>query len=179
MAGGGDADGPAEEGQRGVDLNGRRGTWTGMLLVWLCVSAVDAFGQVHPDARVTEVEVNSYRLAPSGLVPGSVGTAEVLGHLELYMTAVGFHLVRPMVIVSANGDPIRALVSQRQQLNLSLAFGLVDWIELGVTVPWVVDQIGELPGQGLGRIVDSGFGDTLVTCSRCSWMENNIRWHWH
>jgi outer membrane protein OmpA-like peptidoglycan-associated protein len=121
-----------------------------------------SYGEPHPDAAVTEVEVNPYHLTPSGLVPGAVGTSETLGHLEWHVGAIGVHLVRPLIVVSDDNSPVRSLVSQRQELDLSVAVGLIDWAEVGLVLPLIVGQKGQLPGRGLGAAADSGFGNAII-----------------
>ncbi|MGM0557251.1 MAG: OmpA family protein [Myxococcota bacterium] len=128
------------------------------------VTAVLAVGQTasaqHPDAYNTALEVNSFRLEPSGHAVFSTGTGEVLGHMDYRIAASSQFLSRPLVVDPNNPDLFdRPLVDQRYQVNASATVGFYNFTQLSVIVPYVAEQSAQYPGFGLGSVASRGIGD--------------------
>jgi outer membrane protein OmpA-like peptidoglycan-associated protein len=135
----------------------------------LVVAAPTASSQEHPDARNTAIDANPFRLDPAGIGVFATGSAETLTHLEFRVSAVGQHLSNPLVVVpdedimpAASDGSERALVGQRQQLDISAAVGLFGRAELGFVLPTTLSQTAQFPGFGLGPVDSSGLGNAEV-----------------
>ncbi len=112
----------------------------------------------HPDARNTNLEVNSFHLNPSGYGIFATQSGELLTHLEFRGEVAAQYIDRPLVVDPSDGSS-RALVDWRQQLDVTAAIGLFNWVELGIIAPVAVTQDAELPGFGLGPVADGGLGN--------------------
>jgi outer membrane protein OmpA-like peptidoglycan-associated protein len=135
----------------------------------LVAAAQTGSAQEHPDARNTSIDANPFRLDPAGIGIFATGSAETLTHLEFRVSAVGQHLSNPLVVVpdedlmpAASDGSERALVGQRQQLDISAAVGLFGRAEIGFVLPTTLSQTAQLPGFGLGPVDSSGLGNAEV-----------------
>lgn len=123
----------------------------------------------HPDARNTAIDANTLTLDPAGKGVFSTGSAEPLTHLEYRISAVGHHLTDPLVVM-ADDDRLpadyegnqRALVAERQQIDLGAAIGLFDRFEAGLVLPITVAQQAQFPGYRLGPVASRGLGNVAV-----------------
>jgi len=126
----------------------------------LLAFASPGVAQVHPDARNTDVEVNPYRLNLAGTGVLSTNGAAILPHLQTRVSAVAQYLSEPAVVEGETfSTQTRQLVADRQQINLGVAVGLLDRLEVGVRLPFIPYQSASLPGFGLGEAGSAGIGD--------------------
>jgi outer membrane protein OmpA-like peptidoglycan-associated protein len=115
----------------------------------------------HPDARKAAIDANPFHLDLGGHGVLSVGSADVLDHLELRAFLVVQHLSRPLGVVDEDNKWLRSLVDNRQQIDVGAAFGLFGRLELALMLPIVVHQLGEYPGQRMGTTAPAGLGQLL------------------
>ncbi len=117
-------------------------------------------GIEHPDAHNASVDANPYRLEPTGLGVLSTPSGRVLAGMELAGTLTLQRVEAPIVVAGEqDGSLLRALVDDRQQLDVSAAFGLGRGAEVALTLPVVLGQDAEAPGQKLDSLAASGLGD--------------------
>ncbi len=116
----------------------------------------------HPDARKASINANPYHLDTGGHGVLSVGSPEVLAHLELRAFLVAQFLSRPIgVAANESNEWLRSLVDNRQQLDLGASFGLFGRVELSLMLPIIVHQAGVFPGQRMGATTPAGFGHLM------------------
>ena len=133
-----------------------------VLLATLLPSSARA-GVEHPDAHNTAVDANPFRLDPAGVGVLSTGSGRVLAGMELVGGLTLQQVEQPIVVAGqGEGELIRALVDDRRQLDVAAAVGLGHGVELSVLLPVVLSQAAESPGQKLGELAASGFGDLRV-----------------
>ncbi|MEY2930225.1 MAG: hypothetical protein RL033_974 [Pseudomonadota bacterium] len=115
------------------------------------------------NARNTNIDANPHRINPAGFELLGVSRPRVLPHLGLRGAASISYLTGPAVVADRNsGDTLRKLVSNRQQAELGVAFGLLDRFQISLMAPVVLHQRAELPGQSLGTATGSGFGNPTI-----------------
>lgn len=92
------------------------------------------------------LQVDSYRLDPGGHGLLSTGHAGVLPHGRAFATAWLAQTTRPLLAFAEDApDERRALVDGRQSLAVAWSMGMLDRIELGLSIPVVVHQSALLP----------------------------------
>ena len=117
----------------------------------------------HPQARTTSIDVNTFHLDPSGLGVLSAESGSLRGHLDIHAGLYFHHLASPLVILDTQSGALeRALVANRQALDVGAAIGLFQWVEVGLLLPIVLHQDAHLPGLRLGPVVQAGLGDLIV-----------------
>ena len=116
----------------------------------------------HPDARKASIDANPYHLDTGGHGVLSVGSPEVLAHLELRAFLVAQFLHRPIGVTSNDDEEwLRSLVDNRQQIDIGASFGLFGRLELSLMLPIIVHQAGEFPGKGMGSTAPAGLGNLV------------------
>jgi outer membrane protein OmpA-like peptidoglycan-associated protein len=144
----------------------RRRQPTGLLLPLLLAALVlpGLARAQHPDALMTAIDVNPFRLDPAGL--GFMGTTSgrVLNHLQPAVQLTYQTVNSPLVLRNAGptGPDTRTLVGTRQQLDVGMAIGLFHKGEVAVSLPIIMAQDAQLPGLNLGAVSSQGVGDLLV-----------------
>ncbi len=131
---------------------------------WICGGHASAWAQdaVNEGERF---DVQYFRPSPAPRDLTVVRKSEVIGHLTPTLGAyvdVGFD---PLALLDANtGETIRA-VGSRLQLTGVFGIGLYDWFDLGVAVPFVLNQTSDnLHRLGTeGPIKASDLGDIRIS----------------
>lgn len=92
------------------------------------------------------LQVDGYRLDPGGHGVLSTGHASVLPHGRAYATAWLAQTTRPLIAFAEDApDERRALVDGRQSLAVAWSMGMLDRVELGLSIPVVIHQSALLP----------------------------------
>lgn len=134
--------------------------------VWLAAALVLTVGEVRAQQVIATDGLDIERFKPAldsqGLVLTEAGQGETAGDLNL-----GFYLhyaYRPLVLRDAGGDHLRSLVDDRLAASFILSMGMFDWLTVGVEVPAVLWQEGELFGGDSGGtgLAAAGLGDIRV-----------------
>jgi OmpA-OmpF porin, OOP family len=98
-----------------------------------------------------EIELERLTLNPSGKGSLILGTGEVLNRGGYRFSLTGQYQKDPLVLFK-DGEELGALVGQRVTAHLAAAYGVFNWLELGVQVPVLLTQGGDdLTAFGLDR----------------------------
>ena len=109
------------------------------------------------------LQVDSYRLDPGGHGLLSTGHAAVLPHGRAYATAWLAQTTRPLVAFSEDDpDERRALVNGRQTLAVAWSMGMLDRVEVGLSIPVVVHQVALLPDDLSSEASSMGPADATL-----------------
>ncbi|MDC0714125.1 OmpA family protein [Stigmatella sp. ncwal1] len=127
--------------------------WARVLALTTVLAGTAALAQPQ---GLPEIELERLTLNPSGKGSLLLGTGEVLNRGGYRFSLTGHYQKDPLVLFK-DGEELGALVSQRVTAHLAAAYGLFNWLELGVQVPVLVTQGGddltafglEKPAEGL------------------------------
>ena len=123
------------------------------------VSLLPAFAlraQEHPDARVVHVDGSPYRLNPSGETILATSQPTTLRPLQWQARLGVHHFTHSIVMADRDGERLRSILDNRQQIELGAAVGLLSYAELAVHWAVVARQDASYPAQGLGAVDSSG-----------------------
>ncbi|MFT4703384.1 MAG: outer membrane protein OmpA-like peptidoglycan-associated protein [Bradymonadia bacterium] len=123
----------------------------------------DSNAQSHPDARTAAIDANPFSLDAAGGIGGS-GSAAVLPHAA-WRSGAAYQFVYRPIVTRDNGDDrtLWTIVEHRHQLDVSVAFGLWSRLEVGLVVPIILAQQGQLPGWRLDEVSGNGIGDVRLS----------------
>jgi OmpA-OmpF porin, OOP family len=89
-----------------------------------------------------DIELERLTLNPSGKGSLILGTGEVLNRGGYRFSLTGQYQKDPLVLFK-DGEKLGALVKQRVTAHLAAAYGVFNWLELGVQVPLLLTQGGD------------------------------------
>lgn len=122
--------------------------------------ASSARAQVTPSLDLRHIQPPLHH--HSGMVVDSTATQ---GHGEVNAAVWAHYEYEPLVVEDAAGNRVAAIVENRLTADYQVAFGLLDWITLGATVPAALYQQGdstEALFEGGGRLPPTTLGDILL-----------------
>ncbi|WP_245767583.1 OmpA family protein [Stigmatella erecta] len=127
--------------------------WAGVLALATVLLSLPALAQPQ---GLPDIELERLTLNPSGKGSLLVGTGEVLNRGGYRFSLTGHYQKDPLVLFK-DGEALGALVKQRVTAHLAAAYGVFNWLELGVQVPVLLTQGGddltayglEQPAEGL------------------------------
>ncbi len=91
-----------------------------------------------------------------------VGTADLLDARRLRVALIGHYAHDPLVF-TVDGQRAGALVANRVTAHLTAAWGVFDWLEVGLQLPVVAFQRGDdLSAQGLLAVSSASLGAPLL-----------------
>ena len=96
--------------------------------------------------------------APGVSILGS-HRAETLGQLG-YAVGVSSQFSRDSLTIARNGETLRQIVRNRVELTTHVAFGAMDWLDVGLDVPTVLYLDGQQPNDA--PVEGRGFGDLRI-----------------
>jgi len=137
------------------------------LLACLVVGAVAAAPSASAQGRSLPLE--RFEVATDHTGFGSTEGGGILGHLEMQGGGVLNYTLNPLVVRDGpNGDRRFSIVGHRVVNELHFAIGLYDYVQIGVTAPFVLLQVGDdlenlkdALGQ-TGGLAGIGLGDVRV-----------------
>jgi OmpA-OmpF porin, OOP family len=132
---------------------GRRMLWSGVLVLLLLLPGMDAFAQLPLRA----FELERLELNPGAEGSLVVGMGEVLQAGQLRLSAVGHYSHRPLVL-SRDGQEDVPIVGARTTMHIAAAYALTNWLQLGVQLPVVAQQVGDSALTGLQKPDSFGLG---------------------
>lgn len=118
-----------------------------------------AFAQSQP---VPGFDLERFTLNPGARETTTVDTGDLLEARRLKVALAGHYAHQPLVF---EVDDVRAgaVVASRLTLHLAAAFGIFDWLEAGLQLPFVAFQGGDdLTAQGVAPVVATALGAPLV-----------------
>lgn len=121
--------------------------------------AVPAFAQRAP---VPGFDLERFTLNPGARETLTVDTGDLLDARRLKVALAGHYAHQPLVY---EVDDVRSgsLVRSRVTLHLAAAFGIFDWLEAGLQLPFVAWQGGDdLTALGVSPVVPTALGAPLV-----------------
>ncbi|SEK36998.1 Outer membrane protein OmpA [Stigmatella aurantiaca] len=122
--------------------------WAWVLALATALLGTSALAQPQ---GLPDIELERLTLNPSGKGSLLVGTGEVLNRGGYRFSLTGHYQKDPLVLFK-DGEELGALVNQRVTAHLAAAYGVFNWLELGVQVPVLLTQGGDdLTPYGLER----------------------------
>lgn len=104
------------------------------------------------------------RLAPSGISPNSVAlvTGDGLSKGTLKVSLLG-HYEHDSLVYFRGGQLAGAIVGSRFTAQLGAAYGVMDWLEVGLQLPVILGQGGDnLTAQGISPVTGTVMGAPLL-----------------
>jgi OmpA-OmpF porin, OOP family len=123
------------------------------------LTAVIAAGQPKP---VPGFELERLTFNPGARETMVVGTADLLDARRLRLGLIGHYAHDPLVF-TVDGQRAGALVANRVTAHLTAAYGIFDWLEVGLQLPVVAFQRGDdLSARGLLAVSTASLGAPLL-----------------
>lgn len=103
-------------------------------------------------------DLERFSFNPGSRETMTLGTADLLDARRLKVSAAGHYAHRPLVF-AVDDRVAGALVASRVTAHLVAAYGVLDWLELGLQLPVVVAQTGDdLTALGVAPVASAGLG---------------------
>ena len=132
----------------------------------LCVVSRDAGEQAAPPAQPIEFAVQNFKPAVSTRGFWVTENGNTLEHLSPSAHLLLNYAKRPLQVVDADTDENEAdIIEARWNVDLLLAMGFIDRLELGVAIPATLAQSGEdlqTLDRPAGDSLSGAFGDIRI-----------------
>lgn len=121
--------------------------------------AVAAQAQSQP---IPGFELERFTFNPGSRETMTMGSGDLLDAKRLKLSLAGHYAHRPLVFTIDDRDS-GALVASRFTVHLVAAYGIFDWLEVGLQLPVVAFQGGDdLSAQGLAPVTSAALGAPLL-----------------
>ena len=121
--------------------------------------ALAAQAQTQP---IPGFELERFTFNPGSRETMTMGSGDLLDAKRLKLSLAGHYAHRPLVFTIDARDS-GALVASRFTAHLVAAYGIFDWLEVGLQLPVVAFQGGDdLSAQGLAPVASAGLGAPLL-----------------
>ncbi len=121
--------------------------------------AVTAQAQSQP---IPGFELERFTFNPGSRETMTMGSGDLLDAKRLKLSLAGHYAHRPLVFTIDDRDS-GALVASRFTVHLVAAYGIFDWLEVGLQLPVVAFQGGDdLSAQGLAPVTSAALGAPLL-----------------
>ncbi|MCA3016405.1 MAG: hypothetical protein INH41_28815 [Myxococcaceae bacterium] len=128
---------------------------------WLPVVLATGLAAAQP-APVPGFELERFTFNPGARETMTLGTSDLLDARRLRLTLAG-HYARDPLVFTVDGQRAGAVVGDRFTAHLVGAYGVFDWLEVGLQLPVVVAQRGDdLGALGISAVSAAGLGAPLL-----------------
>lgn len=133
-----------------------------LALAWLIAFTAPVFAQTPP----IEFSVANFRPPASSRGYWVTENGTLLGHLSPSAQILANYAHKPLQLIDTDSDRARAdIIESRVDLDLALAMGFFEHLELGVVLPGTVSQTGDnlsILDREAGSSLQGGFGDIRI-----------------
>jgi len=130
----------------------------GCLALALSLASLSAHGQT----ALPGFELERFTFNPGSRETMTMGSGDLLDARRLKLSLAGHYAHRPLVFTIDDRDS-GAVVASRVTAHLVAAYGVFDWLEVGLQLPVVAFQTGDdLTAQGIAPVASAGLGAPLL-----------------